>query len=289
MSRIKLAGLEIEYDLLGPAGAQAIALTPGGRFAKDTPGLHELAECLVTAGYRVLLWDRPNCGASDISFQAEDESSLHADTLASLIRDLGLGRTVLAGGSAGSRVSLMTAARHPQAVSRLILWWISGGPIGLMTLAGYYCGASAIQAARGGMEAVAALPSWSEQIERNPRNRDILLAQEKHSFIETMQRWASFYTPSAETPVPGLSKAALESIEVPALILRNGESDISHTRATSDWLHEVLRRSVMQDPPWPDDEWNARSIARDRGEAPSLFVNWPALAPVIVNELERDG
>ena len=52
----------------------------------------------------------------------------------------------LVGGSAGSRVSLITAFRHPDQIAGLLILWVSGGPIGLMTLAGYYCGTSAIQA-----------------------------------------------------------------------------------------------------------------------------------------------
>src|SRR4051812_43150841 len=107
MSRIELAGIGIEYELLGKPGAPAIALTPGGRFPKDTPGLREFAETLVAGGRRVLLWDRPNCGASDISFDADSESELHARTLTQLIRALNLGPTALAAGSAGSRVSLI--------------------------------------------------------------------------------------------------------------------------------------------------------------------------------------
>jgi pimeloyl-ACP methyl ester carboxylesterase len=64
MARIQISGLGIEYELLGPKDAPAIALTPGGRFAKDSPGLPELAQALAAGGRRVLLWDRPNCGAS---------------------------------------------------------------------------------------------------------------------------------------------------------------------------------------------------------------------------------
>jgi len=287
MSRSVINGIEIEFELLGPQSAPAVALTPGGRFAMDTPGLRELGERLVAGGRRVLLWDRPNCGASDICFDDDDESSLHADTLAGLIRSLDLGPTALAGGSAGSRVSLMTAARHPNVVSHLVLWWISGGPIGLMTLAGYYCGTSAIQAVRGGMEAVAALPSWAEQLARNPRNRDILLSQDPAVFVDTMQRWAGFYRPADDTPVPGLTREAIDAISVPVMILRNGRSDLSHPRTTSDWLGRLMPGADMRDPPWPDDEWNLRSMARDRGEAPGLFVNWPSLAPLILEHINR--
>ena len=43
----------------------------------------------------------PNCGASDISFDGDSESALHARTLLGLIGDLDLGPTALAAGSAG--------------------------------------------------------------------------------------------------------------------------------------------------------------------------------------------
>jgi pimeloyl-ACP methyl ester carboxylesterase len=279
MSRIEIAGIGIEYELLGKAGASPIVLTPGGRFAKDTPGLRELAEILVAGGRRVLLWDRPNCGSSDICFDADSESELHARTLTHLIRALEVGPTTVAAGSAGSRVSLIAASRDPDVVSRLALWWISGGVIGLMSIAVYYCGESATAASRGGMAAVAEAPCWAEQIQRNPRNRDIILAQDPDAFIEKMQRWASFYTPTDLSPVPGMSPADFARIRMPVLIFRNGRSDLSHTRRTSEWVHELIPHSKLVDPPWPDDEWNRRSAARATGQARGLFEGWPALAP----------
>ena len=53
----------VVYEILGKTG-DFIVLTPGGRFSKDIPGLRPLAQALVKGGYRVLLWDRPNCGRS---------------------------------------------------------------------------------------------------------------------------------------------------------------------------------------------------------------------------------
>src|SRR5512145_2120603 len=104
MARIAISGIEIDYELLGPAGAQAVAITPGGRFPKESPGVPELAQALAAGGRRVLLWDRPNCGASDICFDANTESELNGRTLTQLIRALDLGPTTLAAGAAGSRV-----------------------------------------------------------------------------------------------------------------------------------------------------------------------------------------
>lgn len=281
MARIQISGLAIEYELLGPKDAPAIALTPGGRFAKDSPGLPELAHALAAGGRRVLLWDRPNCGASDVSFDGDNESDLQARTLIGLIRALELGPTALAAGSAGSRASLIAASRDPEVVSHLILWWISGGAISLISLAAYYCVNSAIAASRGGMAAVAALPGWAEQIQRNPRNRDIILAQDPERFLETMERWALAYMPSQTSPVPGMSPAAFARLRMPVLIFRSGKSDLSHTRRTSEWVHELIPHSELVDPPWPDDEWNQRSdYAAKQGSG--HFAGWPVLAPAIL-------
>jgi hypothetical protein len=44
---------------------------PGGRFSKDDAGVRELAEALAAEGNRVVIWDRPNCGASDVHFTGD--------------------------------------------------------------------------------------------------------------------------------------------------------------------------------------------------------------------------
>lgn len=285
MARIAVDGIGIEYELLGRPGDPAIALTPGGRFAMDSAGLRELGEALAAGGHRVLLWDRPNCGASDLCFEADHESALHARSLVGLIRALDLGPTALAAGSAGSRVSLIAASLEPRAISYLVLWWISGGPISLAQLAAYYCGESAMAATFGGMQAVADSPFWADQLRRNPRGRDTLLAQDRERFIETLQRWALAYAPSDRSPVPGMTPQDFVRLTMPVLILRNGRSDLSHTRRTTDWVHELIPGSQLADPPWPDDEWNRRLLAQKEGRG--LFENWPALAPQILEFIRR--
>lgn len=284
MARMDVAGIEVDYELLGDAGAPAIVITPGGRYPRVTPGVPELGRLLADAGYRVLLWDRPNCGASDISFNAPSESALHADTLVGLLRGLELGPVIMLGGSAGSRVSLIAASKAPELVSRMVIWWISGGPISLAQLAAYYCGDSAMAASRGGMEAVVALPGWADQLARNPLNRDILLSQDPAWFIDQMQRWAAAYGYSEESPVPGMGPDAFARLTMPTLVLRSGKSDISHTRRTSEWVHELLPNATIVDPPWPDQEWNnCQMIPNEPGRG--RFERWPLLAPMILDYL----
>jgi pimeloyl-ACP methyl ester carboxylesterase len=286
MARITLSGIDIEYELLGNPGAPAIALTPGGRFPKESPGVPELGAALAAGGRRVLLWDRPNCGGSDISFDSPTESGLQGRTLVQLIRALDLGPTALAAGSAGSRVSLIAATHDPEIVSHLVLWWISGGALSLISLAYYYCVDAALAASRGGMEAVAKLPGFAEQIRRNPKNRDIILAQDPERFIATMERWALAYMPSETSPVPGMSPAEFARLSMPVLIYRSGKSDLSHPRRTSEWVHELIPHSQIIDPPWPDNEWNVRSeYAMKHGSG--HFAGWPAIAPKILDFTSR--
>lgn len=286
MARIDISGIGVDYEFIGEPGAPVAVLTPGGRYPKDTPGAPQLAALLAAEGWRVLLWDRPNCGASDISFDAGSETELHVKVLNKLIRALDLHRVALLGGSAGSRVSLIAAARDPEVVSHLIIWWISGGPISLAQLAAYYCGDSAMAAARGGMEAVAALPGWADQIARNPKNRDILLALEPDAFIEKMQQWAAAYAYSETSPAPSMSAADFARLTMPVHVFRSGRSDISHTRRASEWVHELIPHSELVEPPWPDQEWNNCSMipnAPGRGR----FERWPLLAPQLVEFLRR--
>ncbi|TGD71326.1 alpha/beta hydrolase [Mangrovimicrobium sediminis] len=281
MPTIEIDGINIAYELHGKEGDPAIALTPGGRFNKESPGLPELADALAAGGRRVLRWDRPNCGASDICFDAESESELHGRTLTKLIRALDLGPTTLAAGSAGSRVSLIAASRDPEIVSKLAVWWISGGTLGLISLAYYYCCDYGIAASHAGMEAVAAMPGFAEQIERNPRNRDIILAQDPQKFIETMERWATFYLPREDSPVPGMSPEDFTKLTMPVRIYRNGVSDLSHPRATSDWVQKLIPHSEYVEAPWADTEWNDRCAAQLKDGSP-LFINWVKLAPSLL-------
>jgi pimeloyl-ACP methyl ester carboxylesterase len=277
MAKVVVNGLSIAYEIIG-TGDKTIAITPGGRFAKETPGVRELAVELAGHGYKALIWDRPNCGESDISFDAESESILNADTYAGLLKALNFGPTLLVGGSAGSRVTLLTATRHPDVVSGLFLLWISGGPISLASLAAHYNAANAVSAVIGGMQAVAGLPEWEEQIRRNPGNRDRILAQDPTVFIATMQRWADSFFPKTDAPVPGLDPDGLAAFKFPVTILRSGVSDLYHTRETSEALATMIPGSSLQEPPWGDAEWNERTMDAGKG----LFVNWPKLVPQIL-------
>jgi pimeloyl-ACP methyl ester carboxylesterase len=280
MATVKIEGATISYEVIGDSG-QPWVLTPGGRFSKDTPGLRQLAEALAGAGKQVLIWDRPNTGASDVVFTGPSESEMQADRLAGLLQALDMAPAVIFGGSGGSRVSLLTAARHPEVAAGLAMVWISGGTYGLMGLAIVYCGESIRVAWRGGMKAVVELPEWQEVLERNPANRERFLSLDPRAFIETLERWMRVYCPDPHELVPGMPDDQYGKVTVPTLIFRSGASDPHHTRATSERLHELMVGSQLVEPPWGDDEWNLRSDAA-RGGTGFLFERWPLLAPQLL-------
>lgn len=278
MARLEVNGLSIGYEVIGDGSKTAI-ITPGGRFSKETPGVKDLAEQLAQFDYKTVIWDRPNCGESDVCFEAESESILNADTLVGLLRKLDMAPALVIGGSAGSRVSLIAALRNPDAVRRLAVLWITGDAIGLSGLVGVYCGSLQTPAKIGGMEAVAEVPEMAELIRRNPSNRERILSQDVETFCSTMQRWGSTFLPEPGSPVPGLAPADYKAIEMPVLVFRSGQSDPHHPRYTSEQVHDLLPNSTLAEPPWDDREWIDRMLDQGGG----LFKSWGKLAPQLAD------
>jgi pimeloyl-ACP methyl ester carboxylesterase len=279
MATVDIDGTTIAYEIVGEGVPWVV--TPGGRFSKDTPGVRELAQTLAAQGQQVLIWDRPNTGASGVRFTGASESEMQADLLAGLLQALDMAPAVIVGGSGGARVSLLVAARHPEVAAKLALWWISGGIFGLMTLGMVYCGESIRMAWQSGMEAVVELPEWAEVLERNPANREQMLVLDPQEFIEVLERWMAVYCPDPDAIVPGLPDERYATLAVPTLVFRSGQSDPYHTRATSEGLHERIPGSQLAEPPWGDREWIERSDAARSGSG-YLFENWPLLAPQLL-------
>jgi len=218
MARTEVSGVEIEYQLIGD-GHHTVVLMPGGRMSKDAPGMREFADALVVGGKRVLLWDRPNCGASDMCFTGESESAMQAQVLVELVRQLQLGPVAVGGGSAGARTAMLAAARDPAAISHLLLWWISGRVLSQLSLGANYCSEPAVAASMGGMDAVAILPSLAEQMVRNPRNLEILRGQDVAQFIAVMERWADAFVPGPDKLLPGMSREAVGRLVAQAKLI----------------------------------------------------------------------
>jgi len=188
---------------------------------------------------------------------------------------------VIIGGSGGSRISLLTAARHHDVTAGLGIWWISGGVFGLMGLGQVYCAPSIMAAWNGTMEDVANLETWQEVMERNPNNREQFLSYEPAAFKATMERWMHAYCGCGDPLVPGLTDEQVAAIDFPILVFRSGQSDPHHTRETSQRVAAGLPGARLVEPPWGDREWLDRGEMRNRGEG-TIFSGWYQLVPQLI-------
>ena len=103
-----IRGVDISYEILGSDGPW-VSITPGGRRGMDAQ--RPLASLIADAGFRVLIHDRRNTGASGIGFPGSSESQEQAEDLSALLRELGTGPAYIAGSSSGARMSLLLAHR----------------------------------------------------------------------------------------------------------------------------------------------------------------------------------
>jgi pimeloyl-ACP methyl ester carboxylesterase len=270
-------GCRLEYRLRGEG--PLIALTPGGR--EPGEAVSALADVLARRAC-VLTWDRRNAGASDVFFgeDARCEQDIWADDLADLIASLGREPAWLAGGSAGCRVSVLTAVRRPQAARGLVLWSASGGPYGCQFLGFNYHVPYILAAQRGGMAAVAETPFFAERIARNPQNRARLMALDPDAFVATLRRWNEAFHYRPDAALAGVDDAALRRLDTPTLIF-DGDDDI-HPPAVSRALAERIPGAVLADTPWTRAAWTDRFVGRAPG---TVFDLYPRLAPAIFDFL----
>jgi 2-hydroxy-6-oxonona-2,4-dienedioate hydrolase len=285
---IEINGGNVVYEILGDAG-EFIALTPGGRYSKDIEGLRPLAEELVKGGYRVLLWDRPNCGRSDLQFYGQSESHMRADTLYALITALGVGPCVIAGGSGGARDSILTTILHPEIATKLVTWNIVGGVYGSFVLGSYYLVPS-ILAVRGlGIKGLLHVDEWKERIAENPANKDRILAMDPDEFLRVILRWLNAFVPKPGQAIPGVDDELFGDIKVPTLIIRGGENDWDHPKRTSLEVNCLIKGSTLIDPPWPEDAWERAGEDRASGKVKrfNMFDTWVQAAPAILDFLGR--
>jgi 2-hydroxy-6-oxonona-2,4-dienedioate hydrolase len=281
-------GGDVVYEIVGKEG-DFIALTPGGRFSKDIEGLRPLAKKLAEGGYRVLLWDRPNCGKSDVQFYGQSESHMRAETLHALITGLDIGPCIIAGGSGGARDSMLTTMLYPEIVTKLVVWNIVGGVYGSFALGAHYI-MPTLHAARAlGMEGLLRVGEWKERIAENPRNKDRILALDIDEFLKVQLRWLNAYVSKPGQTIPGVPDEMFDSIKVPTLIIRGGENDWDHPKRTSLEVNCLIKGSKLIDPPWPEDAWERASEARAQGKVKrfNMFDTWVQAAPPILKFLDK--
>jgi pimeloyl-ACP methyl ester carboxylesterase len=271
----QIRGIDIHYEILGDRGP-FIALQPGGRRAGVS--LKPLGQKIAEAGYRVVIYDRRNCGASGIAITGESENDEWADDLHELLRKIDASPAYIGGSSSGCRLALILALRHPEDVRGLLLWRVTGGTHAATHLANQYY-TSHIEAAKaGGMEAVCALDHWKEVIGYNPASRDVLMAMNPQDFIARMERWRDSFNAGAEHPVIGLSPAELRSLTMPTCIAPG--KDPVHPPPAGYAAHRLM----------PNAEYH-EVVTEEKATLDEAFADWDAkeglLAATFIDFLRR--
>jgi pimeloyl-ACP methyl ester carboxylesterase len=229
------------YEVLGETGPW-VALSPGGR--RGLEAVKSLAAKVAEAGYRVLIHDRRNCGASDVVIDGdESEYQICADDLHALLTQLDALPAYIGGSSSGCRLALLFALRYPGAARGLLLWRITGGGFAAQRLAQNYYGQFIAAARQGGMAAVCETEHFRERIAARPANRAHLTGMDTQHFIRIMSNWSAYFMQGADQPVIGASAADLESISVPACVIPG--NDKTHLREVGENLHRLMRASEL--------------------------------------------
>jgi pimeloyl-ACP methyl ester carboxylesterase len=272
----KIRGVDINYEILGERGAW-VALQPGGR--RGLVGVKSLGEKIAEAGFRVLVYDRRNCGASAVSFDGGgSENEIWAEDLHALLGEIDALPAYIGGSSSGCRLALLLALRRPAAVRGLLLWRVTGGAYAAQRLVHNYYTQYIELAEAGGMEAVCNSEHWGEVIANNPANRARLTAMEPARFIAIMRAWRSSFEAGAEYPVIGLSPAELRSLRMPACICPG--NDRVHPRAPGQVAHRLM----------PNAEYH-EVLPEDRPDLDVALEDWQAkeglLAAIFIDFLRR--
>jgi pimeloyl-ACP methyl ester carboxylesterase len=241
MPEALVRGVHIHYEIVGTDGPW-VALSPGGH--RDISGVRGIGEQIAAQGFRVLLHDRRNCGNSDVAITGEQpEYEAWADDLHELLRQLGGLPAFVGGSSSGCRTALLFALRHPEAVSGLLLWRVTGGRFAATRLAEEYYGQYVDLARQGGMAAICETPYFKERIDARPTNRDVLMKLDPNEFAEIYSRWRDSFLDSVDLPVIGATAEALRSITVPTCVIPG--NDRTHGRKTGETASQLIPNAEL--------------------------------------------
>ena len=222
MDFVNTEGVRLHYEILGDQGPW-LALVSGGR--RSGAEFLPLARLIAARGFRVVLHDRRNTGASQVLIEGDrGEEEIWADDWVQLMQHLNAVPTFFGGGSSGARLALLTSLRHPDVVRGLLLLRITGGAFTAGRLPDNYYGQFIRAAEQGGMAAVCATPFYQELIAADPSNQDRLMAMDPRQYIAVMRHWLQIFLQGPREPVLGMTIEALQAIRVPTWVVPGNDN-----------------------------------------------------------------
>jgi pimeloyl-ACP methyl ester carboxylesterase len=245
-----IRGVNINWQVVGERGPWLMATT-GGRRGHDE--FVPLAGKIAENGYRVMLHDRRNTGASDLRIEGDEgEEAPWLPDMYELMKSHDALPAFFCGSSAGARTSIRFYLKYPQAVRGLLLLRVTGGAFAAGRLPENYYGQFIRAAKAGGMEAVCAMDAWQERFKENPRGRDYLAKLPADKFIGVFTRWKEIFEAGGKHPVMGVSEQELRSIAVPTIIIPG--NDNTHSSASGRVAHHLIPGSELHELPIEDQD-----------------------------------
>jgi len=245
-----ISGIDINYEIIGNHGPW-VALISGGRRAYQE--IVPLSEKIASYGFRVLLHDRRNTGASGISINAEkSEVEVWAEDLHELLSELNVSPIFVGGSSSGARTAIEFGLRYPNDVHGLLLLRISGGEFAAKKLPEFYYGRFIRIVEEGGMAALCKTDAYRERIEANPANLEALMNMTAKHFIDVMSRLRELFTERAHLPVMGVTEDELQSIKAPTIIIPG--NDKTHSSESGQAAHRLIPGSRIHNLPIADQD-----------------------------------
>ena len=124
---------------------------------------------------------------------------------------------------------------------------------------------------------------WQDTLEKNPRNRVKFLSYDPVDFMNKLNAWSESYIPVKDRPIPDVDPSELLALKMPVTILRSSEFDYHHPQFITDAVHALIPGSELREPPWGPYEWRERALSSPKSvSSTNLLVNWPALAPMLL-------
>ena len=245
-----IRSIQIFYETYGDHGPW-LALNSGGRnsHAEMAPFAKQIAE----QGFRVLVHDRRNTGASQMLFEGTDgEEEIWADDLYALMQSLNALPAYFGGSSAGARLSMLMRRRHPEAVKGLLLMRVTGGAFAAGRLPYVYYLQFIKAAQENGMEGVCHTDWYKERLALNPNNRDYLLSLDPKDFIAQQEYWLSKFLQGPRSPVMGVENAELAKFNLPVLVVPG--NDRTHASENGIAAHQLIPGSELFQLPTTDQD-----------------------------------
>jgi pimeloyl-ACP methyl ester carboxylesterase len=245
-----IRSVQIFYETFGDHGPW-LALNSGGRnsHAEMAPFAKQIAE----QGFRVLVHDRRNTGASQMLFEGTDgEEEIWADDLYALMQSLNALPAYFGGSSAGARLSMLMRRRHPEAVKGLLLMRVTGGAFAAGRLPNMYYLQFIKAAQENGMEGVCHTDWYKERLALNPSNRDYLMSLDPKDFIAQQEYWLSKFLQGPRSPVMGMENSELAQFNLPVLIVPG--NDKTHASENGIAAHQLIPGSELYQLPTTDQD-----------------------------------